>query len=130
MLTKTNKPHFNTGRTPWNKGKKGVQIVSDETRAKLSKVRLGNQNAKGAVRPKGSEHYLWKGDNVSYSGIHNWVRKHLGNCKECSNCLFTSDNTHQFHWANISHEYKRELSDWVRLCVKCHKAYDMGRIEV
>lgn len=33
------------GTTPWNKGKKGVQVVSIETRKKLSFVRMGNKNA-------------------------------------------------------------------------------------
>lgn len=28
------------------------------------------------------------------------------------------------HWANKSHKYKRELTDWISLCVKCHKKYD------
>lgn len=32
------------GKTPWNKGKKGVQIVSDETRQKLSKIHKGKSN--------------------------------------------------------------------------------------
>ena len=27
-------------------------------------------------------------------------------------------------WANRSGRYLRELTDWVRLCAKCHKAYD------
>jgi len=25
------------------------------------------------------------------------------------------------HWHNISGEYKRDVSDWIRLCAKCHK---------
>lgn len=27
-------------------------------------------------------------------------------------------------------EYHRDLVDWIRLCAKCHKAYDMGRIKL
>ena len=34
-------------KAPWNKGKKGVQIVSKETRALLSIARKGNKNALG-----------------------------------------------------------------------------------
>src|SRR4030066_406015 len=32
------------GRIPWNKGKKGVQICSEETRKKLSKANSGVKN--------------------------------------------------------------------------------------
>ncbi len=27
-------------------------------------------------------------------------------------------------WANKSHTYKRELTDWFALCGTCHKKYD------
>lgn len=73
---------------------------------------------------------LWKGDEVSYGGLHAWVRRKRGNPKECARCGFTSDNTFQFHWANVSHEYKRDLSDWARLCVSCHREYDLGKLTV
>lgn len=46
---------FRVGKIPWNKGKKGVQIVSDETRKKLSIVKRGNKNAAG------SKNWRWKG---------------------------------------------------------------------
>lgn len=32
------------GSTPWNKGKKGVQPISDETRRKWSEIRKGGRN--------------------------------------------------------------------------------------
>lgn len=32
------------GKTPWNKGKKGVQKISEETRMKLSKIHKGKSN--------------------------------------------------------------------------------------
>lgn len=28
------------------------------------------------------------------------------------------------HWANISGKYLRDITDWVRLCVSCHKYFD------
>lgn len=34
----------------------------------------------------------------------------------------------KIHWANISRLYKRDLDDWMRLCAKCHKAYDMDKL--
>lgn len=89
---------FKKGHIPWNKGKK--QFIPEE------------------------KHYEWKGDAVGYVGLHNWVKKHLENPMECEHCGKVGKNNRQIHWANKSHEYKRELTDWIRLCVKCHKSYD------
>ena len=30
----------------------------------------------------------------------------------------------RYHWANISGEYKRDLTDYKRLCVSCHRYFD------
>lgn len=79
---------------------------------------------------KDEKHQAWKGDKVGYSALHSWVARKLGRPKRCSECGFESDNSRQFHWANISQEYKRELDDWARLCVTCHKKYDLGRMEL
>lgn len=42
-----------TGRTPWNKGKPGMQIHSEATKKKQSEKKLGNTNASG---PKTESH--------------------------------------------------------------------------
>ena len=72
----------------------------------------------------------WKGDKISYSGLHNWVRRLLGKPRHCAYCGSENKSEQSYHWANLSRSYKRELSDWVRLCGKCHKAFDMGRISI
>jgi hypothetical protein len=100
------------GKEPWNKGKTG--IYSDETLLKMSK------NKKIY---RGEEHPSWN-PNPTYSGIHQWIGNVLGSPKECSKCNFTSDNSRQFHWANISGKYLRDVNDWVRLCVSCHFKMD------
>lgn len=65
----------------------------------------------------------WKGDDVGYDGLHKWVSKHRGNPKKCEHCGI-DDKKRWYHWANKSHEYKRDLEDWMRLCVPCHMKYD------
>lgn len=70
----------------------------------------------------GKNHRGWKGDSVSYFVLHKWVRRHLGGAKTCSKC----QSEKNVQWANKSHEYKRDLSDWLQLCVPCHKKYDSG----
>lgn len=65
---------------------------------------------------------------IGYSSLHSWVRRKLGTPKYCAYCKNNSLKHRQYGWANISHAYKRELSDWIRLCKKCHHAYDTGKI--
>ena len=72
----------------------------------------------------GERHPQWKGDGVSYKGLHSWVRKHLvkpGLCQDCGRVA-------PYDLANISQQYKRDLSDWEWLCRRCHMEKD-GRLE-
>lgn len=60
-----------------------------------------------------------------YSMVHHWIVKKLGKPKLCADCGTTEDRV--YHWANVSGQYKRELSDWRRLCVPCHVRADGQR---
>lgn len=120
------------GFIPWNKGKKGVQMVSKETKLRISKSLKGRiftdeHKKKISLALKGEKSIEWKGDNVSYRGLHKWIENQLGKPMTCSICLNSNLNKTQYHWSNISGNYKRELSDWQRLCVKCHRQFDKGR---
>lgn len=57
-----------------------------------------------------------------YHAVHNWVRRQLGRPQECENCIVGVGT--RFEWANLSGEYKRDISDWARLCTMCHKLID------
>lgn len=71
----------------------------------------------------GDNHFAWKGEDVKYRGLHSWIERTLGKPNKCSACGKIGYGR-QMHWANKGHVYKRNLTDWVRLCVKCHKAFD------
>lgn len=64
----------------------------------------------------------FKGTVNQYMALHHWVNYHLGKPKFCSNC--GSEDKNVYHWANISGDYKRDLTDWKRLCVSCHRFLD------
>ena len=64
----------------------------------------------------------WKGETVSYSALHTWLRKRLGTPKKCDDCQTTKAK--RYEWANISHQYKRDVKDWKRLCCSCHYKFD------
>lgn len=64
----------------------------------------------------------YKGEMVGYRGLHRWITLKKGKANHCENC--DSNKKRMYHWANISGLYKRELEDWIQLCVPCHKRLD------
>lgn len=111
--------------------------LSDETRRKMSAAQkglprphlVGNSWNKGRKSPiSGSKHPRWKGNDISYRGLHRWVSDNKGKAHVCEFCGKTkSVGGRGVHWANKSGKYSRDLSDWISLCSVCHKAYDRGR---
>lgn len=74
------------------------------------------------TRPSGENSWAWKGNSVGVDALHDWVKKHLGKPRKCEFCKTTTAK--QYEWANKSQQYKRDLSDWIRLCRSCHAKYD------
>lgn len=72
---------------------------------------------------------MWKGDKASMTAIHEWVKRRLGRPMTCVRCGTTVNSFFKIHWANKSGLYKRDLKDWMRLCVPCHKRYDLDRLK-
>ena len=66
----------------------------------------------------------WKGDDAGYMAIHIWVKKHKGKPIKCEHCGAVRDEK-RFHWANIDHKYRRDIDDYISLCVSYHNKYDI-----
>lgn len=86
-------------RPPWNKGKKHPKI-------------------------SGFRNHMWRGMKASYHSIHEWVVRNKGTPDKCKRCRKSGLKGREIHWANKDHKYRRILSDWIRLCSKCHGIYD------
>lgn len=71
-------------------------------------------------------HPQWKGDKAGYRAKHLWIERKLGKPMKCKKCGVEGIG-HKIQWANKSHKYKRKISDWIRLCAKCHGIFDLGR---
>jgi len=99
------------GKPSWNKGLKGYKTGPRPD----------------VVMPTGKLNKMWKGEKVQYRALHSWVERRLGKPDTCTNCRKVACG-HGMHWANRSGDYKRVITDWVRLCVKCHKAYDCNEL--
>ena len=87
-------------------GLKGT-FISEETKKKF-----GKSNEK---------HPFWKGNKVSYSGLHLWVKRHKPKPKCCEKC---EKRTNDLELSNKSGEYKRDVNDYEYLCVRCHNDKD------
>lgn len=126
-----------TGKIPWNKDKK----MAESTRQKVIQARANqiitaeHRKSIGASLKKlwesgelkKEEWWIWKGDRVGYSGLHKRIRQELGSPDTCEHCGKSGLKGNQIHWANKSGEYRYDHEDWLRLCVACHRNYDMGR---
>ena len=101
--------------------------------SKIMKVVFSNPiiREKISISNKGKiendRHPNWKGGNVGYDALHDWVRRKLGYAQRCQHCgeegQFVNGKW-SIELANKSGKYLRNLSDWLRLCVKCHRIYD------
>lgn len=107
-------------RQPWNRGlNKSDPRVANNWR-NSQKTRFSTESTSGTKNAK------WKGVDASYEAKHMWVKYHYGKPQECEHCGTTKKR--MYHWANISKECMRDRSDWLRLCVPCHKRFDLDRL--
>lgn len=116
---------------PFKKGHKTNlgRKYSEEHRRNLSVSHKGQHSSpktefkKGMKQKRGIENPNWK-EEVTYTGIHAWVKRYKGQPTTCEKCGKTGLNGKRAHWANIDHKYKRVLDDYIRMCVSCHQLYD------
>ena len=97
------KTEFKKKQIPWNKDKEFTAII-------------------------GEKHFNWKGDKCSYSSMHIWVSKWKGKPKKCESCGI--ETAKKFEWANIDHQYRRVLEDYIRMCTTCHRRYDRDVLKI
>lgn len=120
------------------KGKKHTE----ESKRKMSismKGRIShNKGKKYPYKPRikmknkmvNDKHHQWKADKVGYYPLHSWIKRKLGKPDHCDNlqCIYPRKDKRskimlipkRYVWANISGEYKRDLSDWHQLCNSCN----------
>jgi len=102
---------------------------------KETRFKNGSTAWKNRFTHSGNNHFAWKGKKVSYTGIHQWVVREKGHPETCEHCGATGKYVFYFKmgkeekrwnidWANIDHEYNRNINDFTGLCKSCHRAYD------
>lgn len=121
---------------------KGCQFFLGKKHSEESKQKIGAANRvanTGQVHSKewrenmsasvgGEKHWNWQGGKSWKRVLHFWVEKQFGYPRECVYCgvrdLKRKNGSRCIQFANVSNTYKKELSDWMTLCQKCHSRYD------
>ena len=67
-----------------------------------------------------NKHPNWKGNNVSYKGLHKWLRDHIPKKELCEQCKTLKS----YDISNKTGIYDRNFINYWWLCRSCHKKYD------
>jgi hypothetical protein len=68
----------------------------------------------------GYKNINWKGNNVGYRALHQYLQRHKVKPKYCEFCKINKPTD----IAKISKEYTRNIEDYKYLCRRCHNNYD------
>ena len=83
---------------------------------------------------------LFSGDDVGYAGLHQWLRRTKPLTGRCVWCGATPPDRVEHlpgkrtriasgtDLHNLSGEYKRDVTDYVEICRKCHHATKEKRV--
>lgn len=100
---------------------------NQECYSKSEKLKLDSKNSSLIKNNTDNKWHLGHTkEDVSYKALHDWVRYHKEKTGKCAICGRKDSGIEgrDFDLANISGEYKRDLSDYEWLCVWCHDTFD------
>lgn len=110
-------------KKPYQKTREFIERLKKQGFQKGNKVNLGRKIKPTQGFQKEEKHWNFKGKDYKYSGVHSWIVRKLGKPQKCEHCGTISAK--MYDWANVDHEYKVDLRDWIRLCRGCHMKYDI-----
>jgi hypothetical protein len=68
----------------------------------------------------GEKNPQWKGNEVGYYALHDWIRRRKIKPELCEDCK----NEPPYDLANISGKYLRDINDYKWVCRRCHMLED------
>lgn len=78
------------------------------------------KNQKIRDKISGVNNSQWRGDDVKYNPLHQWIKNHKPKPDVCDECKIKTP----YDLANISGKYKRDINDFEWLCRSCHMKKD------
>jgi hypothetical protein len=118
-LSKENPTSFKKGQIPWNKNKKGLMPIPWNKGTKgLCKL---NKTSFTSAATKGESNCNWKRDDVGYHALHAYMKRNYVWPDCCEHC----GSNKNIQLASKNYKYSRNKSDWIILCAKCHRKYDV-----
>lgn len=102
-----------------------AEIRDKEIEERGKNTRLTGKEKYKITYNYGINHWAWKGDGASYRALHYWLRRNLGKPNTCKKCGKFDERPRFIQWANIDGLYRRVLTDYISLCVSCHKLHDL-----
>jgi hypothetical protein len=115
-IKRENPTSFKSGNRPWNTGTRGLIVAWN----KGVPTGVVPPNAFKPGQHNGPANNKWKGDNVGYGALHSWVARSKAKTGTCTRC----GRRAKTEWANLSHEYRRDVNDFEEMCHRCHVSYD------
>jgi hypothetical protein len=103
---------------------KEITQISIRCKSCSNTFRTGKYHSNGESKLE-DKNPMWKGNEVKYGALHDWVKSHKPKSMFCEKC---GKVTNKLDCANISGEYKRDISDYRWICRHCHMEED-GRSE-
>ena len=99
---------------------------TDDWKKKHTKRMSGKNNPMFGISIRGEKNHNWKGDFVSYEGLHIWAKEQKTKPDVCEMCNWFTPK----QLSNISGEYRRDVEDFQWLCHMCHWIYDKQTKEI
>lgn len=106
--------------------KKGTKM-SEESRRKISLSMKGKSHKhtektkrKISLSRMAEKNWNWKGDNVTYYALHQWLRRNFKKPKRCQKCK----KEKPLEIANVTGTYGKDRKNWKWLCKSCHSIAD------
>ncbi len=116
---------YYTKKLSLNQVSKKIGVSRSTITIYMDKYNLKRRRGTNIPHPwmKEKNHHYWKGDNVGYNALHNWVRRNKPKPKFCEECHIKPP----YDVANISGKYLRDVNDFKWVCRGCHMKGD-GRL--
>lgn len=123
-----NKGWLKKGNIPWNTGLKGVTSAWNKG---MKGIHFSPKTEFTSETVLGEKNYKWRGEDVGYSALHQWIVRRYGLADLCENnqsgklnfpCTGKSKN---YDWSLIKgKKYTRNIKNFQKLCHSCHLKYD------